>query len=191
MSAVRSGRGFTLVELLVSITILVAVGWIITGTISSALRATNKTNNVENIRQNGNYALSQISKNIQYAQIFDGLSNNGEDYVTSCPDGLPTVYNYIKVTPLDSSAIEYKCIMPSPPSTDPPTFTINNGNDIIDTSTVDLRECSITCTQATDADVPIIGISFTLALKKASVLAENSSPPIEFKTSVEMRNYRK
>src|SRR3989344_8772259 len=114
-------RGFTLVELLASIIVLVAVGSIMSGIITSSLRGTNKTTTIENIRQNGNYTLAQMSKNIGYAQVFSGLSNNDIDYVTSCPFSTaptpaPTItpYNYIKVTPLNSNSITYSCTS-SPP----------------------------------------------------------------------------
>src|SRR3989344_7547432 len=115
----RSQKGFTLVELLSSIIVLVAVGSIISGIITASLRGTNKTTTIENIRQNGNYALAQMSKNIEYAQVFNGLSANGIDYVTSCPIlAAPTpptpapnttVYKFIKITPPNGSPTIYNC----------------------------------------------------------------------------------
>lgn len=190
-------RGFTLVELLASIIVLVAVGSVIAGIITSSLRGTNKTTTIENIRQSGNYALSQMSKNIEYARVFNGLSNDGVNYVTSCPFSTPTPpvqpqavrtnYNYIKVTPLNSGPIEYKCILPSP---SPPILTVNNV-EIIDTNIVYLKNCSITCTQTNATDVPIIKIELTLGPKSSNNLPENSTPPISFETSVTIRNYKR
>ena len=199
----KNERGFSLIELLVSIAVLVAIGSIVTNVITSSLRGSNKANNIENIRRNGNYALEQITKNIEYAQTFDGLSTDGSTYVANCPFSTPTppaspspvktTYNYIKVTPLDSNPLVYECIPPVAPST-VPTFTVNdtvNEVDIIDPSSVNLTDCSISCTQTNATDVPIIGISFTLQQKNSNSLAENSSPPIKFETSITMRNYRR
>jgi prepilin-type N-terminal cleavage/methylation domain-containing protein len=193
----QNKKGFTLIELLASIAVIVVIGSVIAGIITSSLRGSNKTNTIEAIRQNGNYALSQISKNIEYAQVFNGLSRNGTNYDTSCqfsiaptPTPVITPYNFIKITGLNNNIIEYKCDT----SASPVVFTVNNNgneNAIIDTNSVNLTSCSITCTQTNETDVPIIGIGFTLGPKKQNGLVENSTPPITFQTSVTMRNYAK
>jgi len=184
-----NNRGFTLVELLTSIIVLVAVGSVIVGITTSSLRGANKTTVVENIRQNGNYALSQISKDIEYAQIFNGLSDNGIDYVTSCVVTSPITsavtkqYSFIKITPLNTRPIVYNC--------NSSVLTANKVS-LIDTSSLSLKDCSIKCTQTRSTDVPIIGISFTLESKNTnSGLIENSSAPILFETSVTIRNYKR
>jgi len=197
-------NGFTLVELLASVIVLVAVGSVIAGVTAFSLRGANKTNTIENIRQNGNYALNQISKNIEFATVFNGLSTDGSTYVTSCPYSSPTPpalpvpfvskYEYIKITPFNGNPIEYQCI--SPP-TMPATFTAN-GESIFNTdpnnaNSVTLESCSIACTKTNATDVPIIGISFTLGPKisNGNEMAENNNnSSITFKTSVTMRNYK-
>lgn len=191
-------KGFTLVELLASIIVFVAVGAVISGIVTSTLRGTNKTNVIENIRQNGNYTLAQMSKNIEYAQTFGGLSNNGVDYVTSCPV-LPaptppvpntTIYTFIKITPPNGSPTIYNCTGS--------TLTVSTLNGttptptpLMDTNSFDLTGCSLSCTQTSSTDIPIIGISFSLKPKNPNGLVENSSPPILFQTSVTIRNYKK
>lgn len=188
-------RGFTLVELLASIIVLVAVGSVIAGIITSSLRGTNKTTTIENIRQSGNYALSQMSKNIEYARVFNGLSNDGVNYVTGCPFSTPTPpvqpqaietnYNYIKVTPLSNSSITYNC-------TSSPIATISaNSDPLIDANVVSLISCILVCVQTESTDAPIIKIGFTLGPKNSNNLLENSTPPISFETSVTMRNYKR
>ncbi|OGH24984.1 MAG: hypothetical protein A3B47_02725 [Candidatus Levybacteria bacterium RIFCSPLOWO2_01_FULL_39_24] len=176
-------KGFTLVELLASIIVLIAIGSIISGIISSSLRGANKTNTIENIRQSGNYVLNQMSKDIMYAQVFNGLSETGADgtYVASCFYDPPPPVKFIKITPLDRNPITYKC--------DSTELSVD-GVPLIDTS-ISLTNCSFTCTQANATDVPIIGISFALGPKNSNGLVENSNPPITFKTSVTIRNYRK
>lgn len=184
-------RGFTLVELLASIIVLVAVGSVIAGIITSSLRGTNKTTTIETIRQNGNYTLNQISKNIEYAQVFNGLSNDDINYVTSCPFSTaptpaPTItpYNYIKVTPLNGNSITYHC------GSSPPRITANEDH-LMDINVVSLISCSFSCIQTGSTDVPIIRIGFTLGPKNSNNLVENSTPDVVFETSVTVRNYKR
>ncbi len=184
-------RGFTLVELLASIIVFVAVGSIVAGIVTSSLRGTNKTNVIENIRQSGNYTLAQVSKNIKYAQTFNGLSADGVTYIMSCPFSasptpapVTTAYNFIKVTPLNRSPIVYNCAV------SPLTFTAN-GASLIDTNTISLTECTIVCVQTKATDVPIVKVGFKLGPKNPSGLVESSSPPILFETSVTIRNYKR
>lgn len=188
-------KGFTLVELLASIIVLVAVGSVVAGIISSSLRGANKTNTIENIRQNGNYALAQISKDIEYTLPFDGkntgLSNDGATYATSCPFSLSptptpvaTAYSFITVESVNNRVTKYNC-------TSSPAVLSANGASLIDIVSVSLLSCSFTCIQSKTTDIPIIKISFSIGPKNSNGLVENSNPPIVFETSVTIRNYKK
>jgi type II secretory pathway pseudopilin PulG len=190
-------NGFTLIELLVSIVVMIAVGTIIAGIVSSSLRGTNKTNTIENIRQNGNYVLNQISKNIEYAQLLDGkntgLSNDdGETYDVNCKDSLnptptpETAYDLISVQTSDNALIKYKCDVSNPLV---PVLTAN-GTSLIDDSLVSLRSCSFKCVQSKPTEIPMIKISFSLGSKNSNKMVENSTPPVTFETSVILRNYK-
>lgn len=190
-------RGFTLIELLVVVVVLAIVGSIVTGVITFSIRGTNKTNTIENIRQSGNYTISQMSKTIEYARSFDGLSTDGNNYVTSCPaTNAPaptsTDYSYIKVTPFNSSSIVYSCSSVSGVQTvayqQPPTATAVS---LIDTTSVRVPSCSFTCIVNSATDSPIIRISFRLQPAGSSTLVEKFTTPITFETSVTMRNYQK
>ena len=188
----RNQKGFTLVELLTTIIVLVAVGAVIGGIVTSSFRGTNKTNVIENIRQNGNYVLAQVARNIEYAKVFNGLSADGTTYVTTCPFSraptptpVITAYDFIKVTPFNSSPIIYTCTYFAP-------LTIAaNGVSLVDTNTISLTDCTIACVQTKETDVPIIKVGFKLGPKNPSGLVESSSPPILFETSVTIRNYRR
>jgi len=188
----KSGAGFTLVELLASIIVFVAVGSVVAGIVTSSLRGVNKTNVIENIRQSGNYTLAQISRNIEYAAAFGGLSNDGVDYVMSCPSSeaptpapVVTQYRFIKITPLDRSPVIYNC------GGSTLTITTLSGTiPFIDRDAFSFTDCKFICTQTRSTDTPIIGISFSLGPKDKG-LVENSSPPVLFQTSVTIRNYKK
>ncbi len=192
-------RGFTLVELLASIIVFVAVGVVISGIVTSTLRGTNKTNVIENIRQNGNYTLAQISKNIEYAASFGGLSTNGVTYVTSCPFSTTptpapttTPYNFIKIIPLNGDPIIYNCTGSTLTIATLNGTTTPTPTPLIDTNYFSFTGCTLSCTQTRSTDIPIIGIGFSLGSKiPNNGLVENSSPPIIFQTSVTIRNYQK
>jgi type II secretory pathway pseudopilin PulG len=186
----RSQKGFTLVELLASVIVLVAIGSIIAGIITTSLRGTNKANTIENIRQNGNYALNQISKDIEYAQPFDGkntglgnLDNDGNIiYTTSCPfSSSPTSYSLISVESTNNKRIQYKCTS---------SELSANGVLLIDANSVSLNSCSFSCIKNQITDIPIVKIKFELSSGNSNGLAENSGS-ITFETSVTMRNYKK
>lgn len=187
-------KGFTLVELLASIVVLVAVGSIIAGIITSSLRGANKTNVVENLRENGNYAISQISRTIEYAQTLNGFSDNGTDYATSCPFSASltptpapaeTPYRFVKVTSFNNNVTEYSC------SASMPVTITANGASLIDMSSITLTDCVIACVQTRATDIPIIKIGFKLGPKNPTGVVETSSPPILFETSITIRNYKK
>jgi type II secretory pathway pseudopilin PulG len=181
-------KGFTLVELLTSVIVIVAIGSIITGIITSSLRGSNKANTIENIRQAGDYVLNQMAKDIEYSQTFDG-SNTGfkfdddPKYYTSCPtDPLAKTLNNITIRSTKDLLIAYECHDSS---------LLANGAQLIDTnSSIDVQNCSFVCAQS-DTGVPIIKISFILGSKRQNNSVESSNPPVTFETAVTMRNYSK
>jgi type II secretory pathway pseudopilin PulG len=181
-------KGFTLIELLASVVVIVAIGLIIAGITSSSLRGANKTNTIENIRQNGNYVLNQMSKDIEYALPFDGKNtglgyDDAESKVVYTPGCPPFPLKYIAVQSASNNIVtEYSCISS-------PYDLKANGKSLVD-EVISLRSCSFACTQANDNNVPVIQISFTLEPKNPSGLAENnSSSAITFETAVTVRNY--
>jgi prepilin-type N-terminal cleavage/methylation domain-containing protein len=179
---IKFNKGYTLIELLTSIAILAAIGSIIAGVLTFSLRGSNKITVVENIRQNGSYALSQISKDIIYAQPFNGITTGiNAAHLAACPPATPVT----EITMVSSAGVmvRYTC--------NGATLTAN-GSSIINSTSLSLTGCSFTCAQADVASVPIIGISFWLEPRNATGLAENNAnSKINFKTSVTMRNYKK
>lgn len=181
----NSERGFTLVELLAVSVVMVVVSVIVTATITSSLRGTTKTNTVNDVRQNGNYAISQVSKMIEYAKSFGGVSNDNVNFVSNCvnltppltPTPQPSQYNYIKITGFDNGQTIFSCA----------STIASNSASLIDTNLVSVDSCSFTCERARITDAPIIGINFSLSKKTTSSLFENNAS-VSFKTSVKMRN---
>ena len=198
--------GYTLIELLAVITIVVVVGVIVTGILISSLRGGSKSNVLDNVRQNGNDAITQMSKMIIYAQSFNGMSDGTVDsngnrvYITNCtqiispspsssptPTPTPKEYHYIKITSFDGGITVFGCNG----SNDIPSNTIaSNGASMIDTTLetgVKVSSCSFTCSQDGYGFPPTIGINFTLSQNTTSSFAEKQAI-IPFQTSVTIRN---
>lgn len=187
--------GFTLVEILAVLGVVVTVGGIASAIIFSSLRASNKANDLEKIRQNGNFALSKISRTILYAKSFNGVSTDGLSYSNDCtvpqasPAPAPIKYSSIKVTLFDESVITYSCSPPESPTTLVSTQD-SIDTDLIDTNTVSVNSCYFTCSQLFKTNSPTIGITLSLNQKGVTQFSEKQTS-ISFTTSATMRNSNK
>jgi len=184
--------GFTLVELLAVILVIGVVGGVVGGILISSLIGTNKTNSLESVRQNGNYALLQISKSIEFSRSFGGVSLNGVNYITDCtqPQGVsptptPVPYFYIKITSNDGNDTVFSCFS-SAISSNSASLSSNSAS-LVNPSTIAVSSCYFTCSQDSLVVPPTIGIGFTLSDKKAGNFVENKTS-VPFQTSVTLRN---
>lgn len=180
----NSKKGYTLIELLIVMVVLVTVGIIVAAIIVSSLRGTNKAKTLETIRKNGNYTIAQMSKMIEFAQSFQGVSSDGSIYTVVC--STPSAqYKYIKITSFDNLRTTFVCDF----SANPATISSNSAS-FIDTSEVVLASCYFTCQRTNISDLPVIGINFSLSQKSVSSFFENKASS-SFQTSVIMRNLNK
>jgi type II secretory pathway pseudopilin PulG len=107
--------GYTLIELLAVMIILMAVGTIITSILVITLRSGNKSTTTNDIRQNGNYAMAQMSKMITYAQEFEGVSVNDPSQFpaqlqTDCTSQPAfTQYKYLRIKSFDEGITTFAC----------------------------------------------------------------------------------
>ena len=178
MKNINKIKGFTLIELLVVMFILVSVGAIATGIFAGVLRGSNKGNNVNDIRQNGNYVISQMTKMIAYAQSFEGVSQDGFNFSTACSTPSPD-YSFIKIKSFDDGETVFSC--------DNANSKIASGSaDLIDTTKMKTTVCVFRCSRSSVSVSPTIDILFTLTSLN-NTLAENNST-ISFETSIKPRN---
>lgn len=207
---IKSEKGYTLVELLAVMIVLTALGTILGTIIISVFRGTNKTNAVTMVRQNGNFALTQMAKMIRNAKRFEGISTTGAvgTYVGTCvatsagagtPTPTPAQYKYLQITTFDNDArVTFSCQGGSGSNSGyiaSSSATINN-QPLIDISQVTLNPqngstCYFTCTQVNLADNPVIHIFFDLSTKNdlnAASFFESKSGVLNFQTSIDIRN---
>ncbi len=164
----KLNKGFSLIELLTVIGVLAVIGSIVVSVITITLRGTKKTDLLEAARQNGDTALSQMVKDIRYAQSLD--------FPTSCVPSQTT--SSITITSLAQTQTTYACT----------AGTINaNNNSLFNTSSLKVSSCSFVCAQPTVSDPPIITIQYTLTPAVAGNFAETNFT-LPFQSSVTMRN---
>lgn len=175
--------GFTLVELLVSIAIVITSATVVVAIITASFRGSAQTGINEQLRLEGNSAISQIGKMIQFADGFEGVV-----------DGSQVV---------DNAAVEYSsCVSNDEGATfsdlrlnvDGETTTISckdstvqiNSVSVFDSANLVVDNCAITCSQVNTADSPVIGIEFDLSKNISTQVEQRSS--MHFEKKVKMRN---
>lgn len=182
--------GFTLIELLAVMIILVVVGTIITSILVSTLRSGDKSTTTNDIRQNGNYAMAQMSKMITFAKSFDGI-NDGITWHTDCvappapTPALPSQYYSVRISSFDGGQTTFSC------SGSPDFKLASNAADMVPSNKIIASpRCYFTCSQDNLSAPPTIGINLTLEKKPQPgfTLLPEAQTVINFQTSLTLRN---
>jgi prepilin-type N-terminal cleavage/methylation domain-containing protein len=175
-------RGFTLVELLISLFILSTISSLVLGIVWISLRSTVKVNNLNTIRQSGNFAIIQMAKMLQFAKQFQGVSTDGITYTQVCqaPGTSPLQsFSYVSFTATDDGTVTLGCLQS-------PATIASNSASLINTNAFTVTACSFTCTQSAGSPYTI-GIKFTIQKKLTGSVFDQPSPLV-FQTSATMRN---
>lgn len=164
-------KGFTLLELLLSLAIMVTVGAVGLSTIVVVFRGAKKSQQILLAKQNGNAALSQIVRGARYAKSLDNPN-------TCVPTTDITPPSFTVTSSFDGGQTTYAC----------QNNTISsNSASLIDTTNFSITSCSFTCSQSDIAKPPIIKMSFTIQTKNQNGLFDTTAT-IPFETSVTLRN---
>lgn len=184
-----NNKGFTLIELLAVMVILLSIGSIIAAILFSSLQGSTKSNTVNTVRQNGYFALTQMATMIRQATRLDGVSTDGVNYITDCSTS-PTQYKYIKIISSDNGQATFSCSKINTVDTIASQSGILTPISLLDTASVSVVSCSITCTRNTSGELPIIGIQFTLSQYTPTGITPfpEKTATIPFQTSVILRN---
>ena len=180
----KKNSGYTIVELLAVVTILVAVTGIVSALITQTLRGSSRTNITNQVSQAGNYVSSAITNSIIAAENVVAV---GGDDIIDCTQK-PTGNSIELFVSQKGGSITYSC------SGD--TISSNSASPIdtnrlrVDSS--DSSACYFTCRQQSNDPYtpPVIEFGFTLTQKSETALFDKrASAP--FNTSALMRNYKK
>ena len=178
--------GFTLIELVVGMVIIITSATAVVVLLSSSFRVSSKTTSLEAVRASGNNAINLMQRTIQFADGFSGVSQDGvSPYSTSCPT-ISTTYSYVRVRSGNGTK-QFSCT-----NTGGVWYLkYNQGGgdvDLIDTTDLaNITSCQLTCSQNSESVAPVIGISFSLSLKSTSSIPDKNAT-VSFSTSAKMRN---
>jgi prepilin-type N-terminal cleavage/methylation domain-containing protein len=176
-------KGYTLIELVVVVGILVVISSLVTGILYTTLRSTTKTTVTTNVSQNGSYALSTITNIItSSSEVLDVYNGEPGDFsdCTDSPQG-----SSIELQRLDGGITTLACTDDTIASKSAEgSFNLLNTEAVQTTA-----NCSFTCKQSTVYDTPVIEINFSLIDKSTSSFKEDQASA-DFNTSVVLRNYQ-
>ncbi|OIP57349.1 MAG: hypothetical protein AUK12_04025 [Candidatus Levybacteria bacterium CG2_30_37_29] len=179
-------KGYTLIELVTVMGILVVISNIIIGIVYTTLRGSNKTRITTTVAQNGNYALSVISNTITTSESVIKINDTDISDCTTSPSG-----QTIDLIRYDGGVTTLSCLNS--------TIASSSGSlaeplvDLIDKSQVenDSSTCYFKCIQS-ESDpysVPTVEYSFTLSDKNAAGGLFETKSQATFKSSTSLRNY--
>lgn len=188
-------RGYTIIELLAVISILVVISGVIVAILYSTLRGSNKTKISGEISQNGGYVLSVVTNEIHDSRSVDQLGDSQipgdiKDCATVSPTPPPSSSESITLRRIDGSRTTFSCEDVAVAGETVHSIA-QDGVPLINTALVAVEpgSCKFTCDQSV-GDLyafPIIGVTFRL-VDKNSGLPEFSASQL-FETSVSLNNY--
>lgn len=174
----RNNKGFSLIELMVGIAIIITATTVVLSIIVSSFRISNKTTASDSVRQNGNSAVAQISRIVQFADSFVGIGNDlsSLDPFCSAPN---TSFNHIRViyqgNPKTISCYNSRLMLGD--------NTV--GSTLIDNN-LTVESCQLSCSRDQDA-APVVSLNFSIRRGAADASVEQTAK-INFSTKVKMRN---
>ncbi len=185
--------GFTLMELLVSTAIVITCATIVVAIITATFRQTNTINSEERIRVGGTNVLNELTTMIKTADSFDGAYddinhdgnltphiNSSNEHACEIPGSETITVQAIKITS-NGQERTIQCSLDT---------LLLDGQPILDANDIETDVCSMTCTQNTQADPPVINISLNLSAPAptGAKLPEANSSISQLSQTVRMTN---
>ncbi len=148
-------RGFSIIEILVAITIFAVIGVLVTRSISMTLRGSKKSDSLVRVRENLNYSLAVIERQIRNAES-----------ITACTGATSNRIDYTSLEGIDTSFV---CTVSG---TD---RFISSGSARLTSDDILISTCSFTCNKQ-DINNP--------AIVRVSVVAEDGTSQAVDKGSI-------
>ncbi len=173
----RVNQGYTFVELLVVTSVFLVIMGTVGGLFFSSLRGTTKVTLTNEAKQNGDFAINILERNVKDARSIV----NAE---TVC-DNSNTKVATMDVIASDGSAASLNC----PALGTNGSISLNS--EVLTSTKVSVSDCYFICSRATPNSPPLVKIHFTIgqALSNPSVtLRPDQKVSIDYETSVQIRN---
>ncbi|MCX6782839.1 MAG: type II secretion system protein [Candidatus Levybacteria bacterium] len=184
MKNIRNNNGFTIIEMLTVLSILIVISSVIGAIIVSSLRGTSKINENISANRNGGYIIDQMSKMIRNAYRLD--------YPFDCFESstISSTFAKITITNPDGYSTTFSCIADNEDGADQKANIASQSGaskiKLIDESVLKLNECYFKCSRKFKSSYPIIDIYFSLKPKSN----KSSVDVFPFQTSIMLRNIR-
>lgn len=182
-------KGFTLIEFLVVLSILViAVGSALL-VLSAVLRGTNQLNVTAEVKQNGQAVLDNLDSQIRNAS--DAISDGSGKYIRlTRPNADPlNIKCFYDLHPKSQNGWIGTAITTAINPTELNYTPITNRNDLV--SGVDINDCSFTVAASSPGSVspPIVSISFVVSQAIGAPSRQDFVASVEFRTTISLRKY--
>lgn len=158
-------RGVSLIEILIVIAIFAILGVLVTRAILLTLRGTRKSESVVKVRENLDYALAVIERQLRNAESVD------------CATSTALLLNY---RDRNGSASSFSCVTPGP------SGYIASGSARLTSTDIAVTSCSFSCTAASGDVLPSVTISAAGADARASGI---ESAQVSSSTKIFLRTY--
>lgn len=163
----KNYKGFTLLEILVVITIFAILGILVTQSILLTLRGSQKSETTLKVRENISYAVSVMDRQIRNA-----------DSVSPCPNSDTTTLHYVDQYGKSST---FSCV-----GVGTNDSYIASGSARLTNSDIAVTNCSISCNSGTSTSPSYVSI--TLSVQDSSITGVTNTS-ISSTTTIQLRNY--
>jgi len=162
----KRAQGFSLLEILVVITVFSILAILTTQAVLLTLRGAKKSESLTNVRENIDYSLAIIERNIRNA-----------DSIEECPNSNDSIISYIDE---NGVATSFSC------ASEDEIGYIASASGRLTSSEVDVTSCSFVCVEGEGETNPAITVSISA---RDAVLSAMEGGEITISTQIFLRNY--
>lgn len=159
-------KGFSLIELMVAISIFAVIGVLTTSAVSLTLRTSKKSDSLVRVRENVSYAFSIIERQIR-----------GADSIENCDGSELSVLNYLTS---ENIITDFSC------ENIGEAGYIASGSARITSSDVAVVSCSFVCTQTDSNSPPTVKVKISA---QDAIATSEEKGTITTETEIVARNY--
>jgi type II secretory pathway pseudopilin PulG len=167
MNKLKNVRGISLLEVLVVVSIFAVLGILVTQSIILTLQGAKKSESIIRARENLDYSLSTIERQIRNANS-----------VTPCPNLDTSIINYLDQNGVANS---FSCV-----NTGQIGSYVASGSAHLTGDAVTVVDCSLACTLGGENNPSLVKIDLTLKDASASGI---QSANVSASTQIYLRNY--
>lgn len=160
--------GISLIEILVVVTVFAVLGVMVSSSLVLTIQGTKKSESLIRVRENLNYSLAVVERNIRNA-----------NEILECPNSDPS-----KITYLDKNGVSasFSCVGVGQPDS---FIASGSANLRITSNTIKITSCTFTCTQADLSNPPSVTVN--VAVQDASVTGVQGSS-VTAESKIYLRN---